>query len=279
MSMPGRPPPTGCPEGTRASGIAEPAEHAVRRRPLGVWAALVAIGLTFALVVVAPVDIAAQGVNASALPSSLVGREWSRIPTAKRYIALTFDAGANADAVPSILSTLRARNVRATFFLTGSWARRYPVLSRRITATYPVGNHSDTHPDFTTLTRTQQRGQISRAAQAIAAVGGGDTRPIFRFPFGARNTSTISVINGMGYGSIRWTVDSLGWQGTSGGMTATKVVRRVTDAFQPGAIVLMHVGSHPDDHSMLDAQALNRIITIGRERGYGFVTIRQFLPR
>jgi hypothetical protein len=37
----------------------------------------------------------------------------------------------------------------------------------------------------------------------------------------------------------------------------------------------MHVGSHPSDHSTLDADALPTIITELKRRGYGFVTIYQ----
>ena len=58
---------------------------------------------------------------APAAPASgLLGTDWTRIPTSAKVVALTFDAGANAAGLPSIESTLRAKGVRATFFLTGS---------------------------------------------------------------------------------------------------------------------------------------------------------------
>jgi peptidoglycan/xylan/chitin deacetylase (PgdA/CDA1 family) len=82
-------------------------------------------------------------------------------------------------------------------------------------------------------------------------------------------------VNGHRYGSIRWTVDTLGWQGTSGGQSTKTVVARVLANLQPGAIVLLHVGSHPSDHSTLDADALPTVITELKRRGYGFVTIYQ----
>jgi peptidoglycan/xylan/chitin deacetylase (PgdA/CDA1 family) len=52
-------------------------------------------------------------------------------------------------------------------------------------------------------------------------------------------------------------------------------VARVLANLQPGAIVLMHVGSHPSDHSTLDADALPTVIIELKRRGYGFVTIYQ----
>jgi peptidoglycan/xylan/chitin deacetylase (PgdA/CDA1 family) len=72
---------------------------------------------------------------------------------------------------------------------------------------------------------------------------------------------------------VRWTVDSLGWQGTSGGQTTQRVVNRVLAAAQPGAIVLLHIGSNPDDGTTLDAAALPQIIDGLRAQGYRFVTL------
>ena len=78
------------------------------------------------------------------------------------------------------------------------------------------------------------------------------------------------------YGSVRWTVDTLGWQGTSGGQSSTTVLNRVLANLQPGEIVLMHVGSHPTDGSTLDADALPAIIREVEARGYRFVDLDDF---
>ena len=72
---------------------------------------------------------------------------------------------------------------------------------------------------------------------------------------------------------VGWTVDSLGWQGTSGGQTADKVAGRVLGAAQPGMIVLMHLGANPDDRTTLDADALPAIIQGLRAKGYSFTTL------
>ncbi|HZM84504.1 MAG TPA: hypothetical protein VFC19_52965 [Candidatus Limnocylindrales bacterium] len=84
------------------------------------------------------------------------------------------------------------------------------------------------------------------------------------------------MVNSFGYVAVRWTVDSLGWQGT-GAHTAASVAARVLDAAQPGQFVLMHVGSNPDDRSALDADALPTIIGGLRTRGYTFVTLDALL--
>ena len=69
-------------------------------------------------------------------------------------------------------------------------------------------------------------------------------------------------------------MDSLGWEGTSDGQSVETVTDRVLAAAQPGEIVLIHLGSNPDDGTTLDAATLPAIITGLRARGYSFVTLQ-----
>jgi peptidoglycan/xylan/chitin deacetylase (PgdA/CDA1 family) len=140
-------------------------------------------------------------------------------------------------------------------------------------AGFVVGNHSDTHPEFTTLSDAEIVAQVQNAQQSILLSSGVETRPLFRFPFGDVDSRVLGTVNSLGYVGVRWTVDTLGWQGTSGGMTVQRVIDRVLAGLQPGEIVLMHVGSHPTDRSMLDAAALPWVIDAIRARGYSFVTM------
>jgi hypothetical protein len=124
--------------------------------------------------------------------------------------------------------------------------------------------------------------ELNDAQRAIGTATGRDTRPLFRFPFGASNARTVAGVNSLGYGSIRWTVDTLGWKGTvsnkcePGGQTVATVVAAALAKAQPGEIILMHVGS-ACDHTTLDATALPHIIAGLRARGYGFVSLGDFL--
>ena len=213
----------------------------------------------------------------AAFPAELRGQDVTAIPTSQKLVALTFDAGANSAGLPSILATLRDQQVSATFFLTGQWAAGNPTLVQSIRAAgHRIGNHSMTHPSFTALTTAQIGEEVSRAQQAIAAAGA-DPRPLFRFPYGDRDARTIAAVNDQGYLPVRWSVDTLGWKGTSGGMSAQQVSDRATGALGPGAIVLMHIGSNPDDGTTLDADALPGMIDRMRGAGYSFVTLDALL--
>lgn len=218
-----------------------------------------------------------QSPPAAPFPRALLGQDIEAIPGAGRVVALTFDAGANSAALPSILNTLARAGVPASFFLTGSWAAANPAgVSAIVASGHRVGNHSMTHPGFTGLSEAGIAAEIQGAQQAILAAGA-DPVPLFRFPFGERDARTIAAVNNLGYVPVRWTVDTLGWKGTSGGISAQQVADRALAALRPGEIVLMHIGSNPDDGTTLDADALPHIIDGVRQAGYGFVTLDSLL--
>lgn len=202
------------------------------------------------------------------------GTDAEALPAAGRAIAITVDLGGDATGLPPILQTLEAEDVRATFFVTGAWLRRHPDGLRQIAAAgHVVGNHTDTHPRLPTLSAAQVRAELAAVEDLVRATTGRTTRPLFRFPFGERDARTLAVVNTAGYCAYRWTVDTLGWKGTSGGVTAPQVVDRVLSTLRPGQIVLMHGGANPDDGSTLDADALPEVLGQVRARGYGFTTL------
>jgi len=208
------------------------------------------------------------------ISGSLAGKDWAYIPTTRPVVALTFDAGANADAVPSILATLRREGVPATFFLTGNFVRDFPAAARSIAAAgFRIGDHTITHPYLTQLSDSAVQREIVGGAQQVMSVTGKNPAPLFRFPYGDADARTIAIANRAGYVPVRWTVDTLGWEGTAGHSNASVVVSRVLAAARPGEIVLMHVGSNPDDHTTFDADALVQVISGLRARGYSFVTL------
>ena len=244
-----------------------------RSRRAGWLAAAVSLAVGV-LAVTGPVPAASAATQP--LPPGLGGQNWTAIPNQGKVVALTFDAGANADGVQSILGTLAKYHVPATFMLTGNFVRDFPAQARAIAAAgYRIGDHSVSHPYFITdkLTDAQIRDQVLSAQSQIKSVTGVDPWPWFRFPYGEYNQHAISVVNSVGFVPVGWTVDTLGWEGTSGGITTQTVLNRVLGSLQPGEIVLMHCGSNPDDHSTLDADALPAVIQSLQARGYSFVTL------
>jgi peptidoglycan/xylan/chitin deacetylase (PgdA/CDA1 family) len=206
-----------------------------------------------------------------ALPPAIVAGELVRLQTRQHVVALTFDGGGNADGAKQVLAILRREHVTGTFFLTGHFVQTYPLLSRAIGRRYPVANHTVDHLDLRRLSTTAATREITQAETMIRRATGRDPRPLFRFPYGARNARTLGIVRRLGYASVRWTVDTWGWMGLAL-QTVAGAKRRVLDHLVPGEIVLMHLGA-ARDRSTIDSHALPGVIRAVRARGYRFVTL------
>ena len=210
-------------------------------------------------------------------PPLLLGQIPDRLPTRRHVVALTFDAGADNAGAPKILAALARAHATATFFMTGRWAQLYPEWARRIAARYPIGDHTFDHANLVQLPLPGVDHEVQAARAAIARATGRPPVRLFRFPYGASNTPTLRLVNDLGYAAVGWTVDTLGWEGTSMGQSVGSVIARAVGHLGPGEIILMHVGANPTDHSTLDADALPSILRAIRARGYTFVTVPAYL--
>jgi peptidoglycan/xylan/chitin deacetylase (PgdA/CDA1 family) len=197
--------------------------------------------------------------------------------TDRDFIALSFDAGADAGYTAQILDTLRDRGVRASFGMTGRWAEQHPELLKRIVADgHHLINHSYSHDSFTGL--STRRGPMSSATRAeqlakteavVRSVAGVDLGPYFRPPYGDFDASVNADIGARGYAyNVMWTVDSLGWNGLS----ANGIVDLCLTRAVPGAIYIFHVGSQSQD-----GPALPAVIDGLRAKGYSLGTVAELI--
>ncbi|WP_405652119.1 polysaccharide deacetylase family protein [Streptomyces sp. RK9] len=209
-------------------------------------------------------------------PDSLLGREIRRLPTARKVVALTFNAAWDERGVDVVLAELRRRRLAATFFPTGEYAEAHPAAVRAMGVEHGLGNHSHSHPSFDGLSSAERRRQVRRADAAIRAAAGTEPLPFFRFPYSSTTTASVADVNALGYAAIEFTTDTNGYLGPGRGMTVERVVERAVDALAPGAIIQMHVGSSSGG-VVLDAQALPRILDAIGAAGYGVVDLREFL--
>jgi peptidoglycan-N-acetylglucosamine deacetylase len=192
-------------------------------------------------------------------------------------VALTFDAGADRGYAEMILDTLKARGVRASFGMTGVWARDNADLVRRMAAEgHRLMNHTWDHASWTgvsprtrPLTSEQRAVQVERTEALILDLTGISTRPFFRSPYGDQDASVQRDIAARGYAyNMLWTCDSLGWTGA----TVRAIVDRCVRAARPGAIILLHVGAQA-----LDGPALAPLIDALAAQGYDFETVEEII--
>lgn len=207
-----------------------------------------------------------------------LAREVWRGVRGKRRVALTFDAGGERDGAEELARVLREADAKPTFFMTGRFARRFPETAAELARLGPVHNHSDSHPNFTSVTVEAMRMELARAEESVSTVTGQSTLPFWRPPNGARNRLALRTAAGEGYRSIYWTVDSK--DAYQSGIGADAIVENVLrpraggrdpDHHLDGAIILMHVGIAETP------RALPRIIDGLRARGFELVTVEEIL--
>ena len=184
-----------------------------------------------------------------------------------RYVALTFDDGPSS-YTPRVLRLLRRARARATFFVIGSRAAARPGLVRAESLRGAVGNHTWTHPRLVSLARRDVIRQLLRTQAAIVRATGGVRPSLFRPPYGVGTPAETAAVHALGLVDVRWSVDSLD---SRPGANAGRVVRNVTAALRPGAIVLLH------DIYPWTVAALPRILRTLRARGLTPVTIPELV--
>lgn len=190
-------------------------------------------------------------------------RQVARIPAGEAM--LTFDDGPNPRWTPMLLAILMKYHVKATFFLVGQNAARYPALVRQIVADGNViGNHSWDHADLARLDAAQLASEIDRTDATLKQITGA-VPCFFRFPYGAASRGDITAVNQRGMTPYYWSVDTRDWAGVSTSGIVATVWRELSTAH--GAIVLQH-----DIQGPRSIDAVPAIIAGLRARHYRFVT-------
>jgi peptidoglycan/xylan/chitin deacetylase (PgdA/CDA1 family) len=196
-----------------------------------------------------------------------------RGPRGKSEIALTFDAGAEAECFDDLIAALASAQVHSTFFVTGKFAQQHGDCAAEITKrAHEVGNHTWNHLNLTQQSDNIVREEITRAEVILNNACGQDPKPRWRAPYGERDDRVLRIASSLGYRSIYWTLDSL--DGVEPEKTPQFLIDRITgksDADLDGAIILMHVGERST------ADALPAIIANLQGRGFHLVTISELL--
>ncbi len=188
-------------------------------------------------------------------------------------IALLFDIGIGEPPSEAILATLVEKDVAATMFPMGSFARSQPDYLRRLAdAGFEIGTHGDTNLWLTDAPDDVIRADIRASVDAIEPVIG---RPIdpYHTPYAANTDERVrSVVASEGLVPVGWKVAAPDW---SADATEEGVYNAVYYNAYPGAIVEMHLDGPATERST--ARALPRLIDDLRGRGFAFVTIGEML--
>ncbi len=204
---------------------------------------------------------------------------------ATHKIALTFDDGPDPNWTSKIVDILQQKQVPAAFFVIGESANQYPgVVKREFDLGNEVGNHTFTHPDFETISKSQLQFELNLTELLLESNLGVKTL-LFRPPYGidhqpetASEIAMLPVPQSMGYIIVGAQIDPHDWGEADGGAPppVDTIVQRVMNDAQNGRgnIILMHDGGGDRSHTIA---ALPQIVDGLRAKGYEFVSVGSLL--
>jgi polysaccharide deacetylase family sporulation protein PdaB len=189
------------------------------------------------------------------------------VDTEEKKVAISFDASWGANNTIKILDILDKYDVKATFFLLGRWVDQFPEETKEIyNRGHEIGNHSNTHPDMTGVSKTNIVKEINTTDDKIFNLIGEKTT-LFRCPSGSYNNSVVEAVESTNHYCIQWDVDSIDWKEQGADLEFNRVMKKV----KPGSIVLFH------NAAIYTPENLPRIIESLKAQGYEFVTISELI--
>ena len=180
-----------------------------------------------------------------------------------KTVMLTFDDGPHPLFTPNILAVLRKYDVKATFFVVGKVAAKYPQLVRAIAADgHVVANHTYDHIRLRTMPENVDLAEMQRCSDLVQSIIG--KRPLyFRPPGGRFDQHVVEAAAKLGLRVVSYSVNTFDTIDRSRYTIAARVVRDV----RGGGIVLCHDGFQQT------IDALPQIINRLRAKGYTFTTL------
>jgi peptidoglycan/xylan/chitin deacetylase (PgdA/CDA1 family) len=187
--------------------------------------------------------------------------------TQKREIALTFDDGPHPIFTPKILAILKRYNVKATFFVVGEMAEKYPELIRAEVADgHILGDHTYSHINLTKIPQELVATEIDACGDVLENITG--VRPnLFRPPGGDYNDKVALTAETLKYIMVLWTDNAGDWCSPG----KLEIEDKVFPNLSNGGIILMHDGIAQTD------SILPKIILGIQKRGFKFVTLQEML--
>lgn len=192
------------------------------------------------------------------------------VETGQNVAAITFDCAWGAGDIPSILDTLKNENVKATFFMVGQWAEKFPDAVKLIANDgHDIANHGYAHLRMSTIGREKCKSEIELCNQRLEEISGSKVT-LFRPPYGDYNNTVIDTSNDLGCYPIQWNVDSLDWKKE---MSRQAILDRILKSTKAGSIILFH------NDTQYTAGLLPQIITELKAKGFGFLPVSELIMK
>lgn len=208
---------------------------------------------------------ALQEVNAS-----LEDRPLMRADSPDDRVALTFDVTWQKGELTKILQILDEHEVKATFFVGGTFLHLYPDMVKEIARRgHEVGTLGQQIRDLSGLPETEIIANLLGSQSALAKTLGGPVR-YFRPPYGPAAPEVMAAARQASLVTVTYSLDSQDYLDRK----AEQIARRVVRGAQRGDIIKLTAS----DFSKETARALPEIIAGLKERNFQMVRISDLVP-
>ncbi len=192
------------------------------------------------------------------------------VETSQNTVSITFDCAWGAGDIPVILETLQKENVKASFFMVGQWAEKFPEAVRLIANDgHDIANHGYSHLKMSTIGKDKCKSEIELCNTKLEEISGKKVL-LFRPPYGDYNNTVIDTSNELGVYPIQWNVDSLDWKKE---MSREAILDRILKRTKPGSIILFH------NDTQYTSELLPKIITELKSKGFNFAPVSELIMR
>lgn len=155
----------------------------------------------------------------------------------EQFIALTFDDGPDPESTPLILDELKKFNHKATFFVIGKKAERYPNLIKRIISEgHSIGIHTYEHSyKFPFYNTKRISNELSMCINILNEITG--KKPVlFRPPIGIMTPNISKICKELNLTVVGWSIRSYDTL-----KIAPKIIyNRIQKRIKGGDIILLH---------------------------------------
>ena len=185
----------------------------------------------------------------------------------QKVVYLTFDAGYDNGQLEKILKVLKEKNVKASFFITGDFVKRFSDLTCQMTNDgHIICNHSYSHRKIQTLSKDELQKDLEKLENAYTSLTNCKLAKCFRPPEGEFSREALKNVQSLGYKTVFWSIAYRDWD-TKKQQSVDAAVRSVVDNLHNGAIILLHTVSSTNSES------LGLIIDEINKQGYTFKTV------
>jgi peptidoglycan/xylan/chitin deacetylase (PgdA/CDA1 family) len=160
-----------------------------------------------------------------------------RLEPPRGAVAVTFDDGPHPEGTPAVLEILDRAGARATFFMVGEQAERYPALAAEVAAAgHGIALHGYRHRNALRLTPSAFADDLDRGAEAVSGATG---RPLdlYRPPYGIFSAAALALVRRRSLAPLLWSRWGRDWARR---VTPQSIAAKATQDLGPGDVVLLH---------------------------------------